>query len=335
MYEKRIRIFVIFSLLLLAVCVLRLAQMQLITASTVQNEIADLKRRRGQSEQFKTLRGRILDREGNVLAMDQARFWIYVDYELSCFMDDRVRQAILLRAAEAGEPDTARAEAEKEIREKIEDLRNIVDKCSQFKAVETWAIEQDIQKINDEIWDIRMVYAWRKAFPNSEVRAHYDSIGKSVPASEARADFEEKLPDPNERLSLVGKADIIEMRESRPLLELKTDDDIFAAQLEFMDTEGVEIQSSERRLYPYDTVAAQTIGWVGIASQDSEKAFFAEEKLASYLTDEVCGKVGVEYVCEAILRGRRGEVVKDIDGVLENEIKTDFGDDVRLTLDIE
>jgi hypothetical protein len=85
-------------------------------------------------------------------------------------MDDRVRQAILLRAAEAGEPDTARAEAEKEIREKIEDLRNIVDKCSQFKAVETWAIEQDIQKINDEIWDIRMVYAWRKAFPNSKSR---------------------------------------------------------------------------------------------------------------------------------------------------------------------
>ncbi|MHC4570205.1 MAG: penicillin-binding transpeptidase domain-containing protein [Planctomycetota bacterium] len=143
------------------------------------------------------------------------------------------------------------------------------------------------------------------------------------------------MPDPNERLSLVGKADIIEMRESRPLLELKTDDDIFAAQLEFMDTEGIHISSNEQRLYPYSSVAAQTIGWVGGAGE-RDKPFFAEEKLAAYLTGEMCGRrPGVEYVCEAILRGRRGEVVKDIDGVLENEIDTKFGKDISLTLDIE
>jgi hypothetical protein len=45
MYEKRIRYFVVFSLLLLAVCVLRLAQMQLLNTSDVQNKIADLKHR--------------------------------------------------------------------------------------------------------------------------------------------------------------------------------------------------------------------------------------------------------------------------------------------------
>ena len=336
MYEKRIRIFVVFSSLLLLVCVLRLAQMQLLTASSVQHEIAELKRRRGQSEQFKTLRGRILDRNGNVLAMDQARFQVHIDYELSCFLDDRVRRAMLLKAAGGSEPETAVAKADEKIREKIEDLRHIIDKCAQFKAVEPWVIENDIQIINDDVWDQRVFHAWRKSFPNSEVFAHYQSINKSVPLSKAKADFEEKLPDPNERLRLAGKVDIIEMHGSSALLELETDDDIFAAQFEFVDTEGIHILPDEQRTYPYGSAAAQTIGWLGIASQDSDKAFFAEEKLASYLTDEVCGRrPGVEYVCEAILRGRRGEEARDIDGRLMSETLTDFGKDVSLTLDIE
>lgn len=335
MYERRIRIFVVFSLLMLTVCVLRLAQMQLLTASSVQHEIAELKRRRGQSEQFKTLRGRILDRNDNVLAMDQARFWIHIDYELSRFLDDRVRRAMFLKAAGGSEPETARAKADEKIREKIEDLRHIIDKCAQFKAVEPWVIENDIQKINDEMWKQRVFQAWHKELPDSEILDDYDSI-LSVPRSRAIAEFESVLTDPNERLRLVSKIDLAEMHESSPLLELKTDDDIFAAQFEFMDTEGIDILPDEQRIYPYDSAAAQTIGWVGIASQDSDKAFFAEEKLASYLTDEVCGRgPGVEYVCEAVLRGRRGEEVRDIDDRLMSETPTDFGRDVSLTLDIE
>jgi len=336
MYEKRIRIFVVFSLLLLAVCVLRLAQMQLLSASSVQNEITELKLRRGQSKQFKTIRGRILDRNGKVLATDQARFWVHIDYELSCFLDERVRRGMRLIAAAKAEPETVVAKADEIIREKIEDLRHIVDKCAQFKGVESWAISQDIQSINDEVWDLRIVQAWRKKFPGSKVRRYYDSINRSVPISKARADFEQNLPDPNKRLMLVSKVNITEMHESRPLLELKTDDDIFAAQLEFMGTEGIDIVCKEQRVYPYRSVAAQTIGWVGPAMQKSDEEFFAEDKLARYLTGEVCGKrPGIEYVCEAILRGRRGEEATDIDGQLTSDIDTQPGKDVKLTLDIE
>lgn len=336
MYEKRIRYFVVFSLLLLAVCVLRLAQMQLLSGSDVQNEIAELKRRRGQSKQFKTLRGRILDRNDNVLATDEARFWVDIDYELSRFLDERVRRGMLLIAEGRVERETAVAEADEIIREKIEDLCHIIDKCAQFKAVEFWAISLEIQSINDKVWNLRIVQAWRKKFPNSKVRRYYDSINRSVPVSKAKADFEQTLPDPNERLMLISKVDITEMHESKPLLELKTDDDIFAAQLEFMDTEGIDIVSKEQRVYPYRSVAAQTIGWVGPATQAREKEFFAEEKLATYLTGELCGRgPGIEYVCEAILRGRRGEDATDIDGKLTIRTRTEFGKDVKLTLDIE
>ena len=336
MYEKRIRVFVVFSLLLLAVCVLRLAHMQLLSASSVQHEITELKRRRGQYEQFKTVRGRILDRNDNVLATDRPQFWLHIDYEISCFLDRRVQDAMLLRASKKVDPEAASAKVDDTISDNADGLRQIIDKCAQFKAVEPGVISREIQSINERVWNLRIMRAWRKEFPNSELLGYYKSIGRSVPISKARADFEQKVPDPNERLTLISKVDIIEMHQSNPLLELKTDDDIFAAQLEFMDTKGIHMSAKEQRFYPYGSVAAQTIGWVGPATQESEKEFFAEDKLASYRDGEVCGRTpGVEYVCEAVLRGRRGEEATDIDGQLMVDTPTQFGKDVKLTLDIE
>jgi penicillin-binding protein 2 len=335
MYNRRVKIFVIFSLLLLAVCLLRLAQMQLLTASSVQSEIAELKRQRGQSQQLQTIRGRILDRNFKVLALDEARFWVQINYELSSFLDERVRKAMLAGAATRRDSDVAVAKVDEEIREKLEDLQLIIEKCAQFKAVEPSVIWYEIEKINDYVWDRRMFQAWRKNFPNSEVFENYDSI-ISIPISEAIADFKRKQPDPDKRDELASKVDILEMHENWPLLELKTDDDVFAAQLEFMDTEGVAILPKGHRFYPYGSVAAQTIGWVGLATQKQDKELFENDKLLSYLAGEVCGREdGVEYVCEAVLRGKRGELSHDIDGQLTSRTETKFGDDVKLTLDIE
>ncbi len=335
MYNRRVKIFVIFSLLLLAICLLRLAQMQLLTASSVQHEIAELKRQRGQSKQLKTIRGRILDRNGMVLAMDEARFWVHINYKLSSFLDERVLKARLAGAAARRDSDVAVAKIHEQNREKLEDLQLIIEKCSQFKAVEPSVIWDEIQKINEYVWDQRMFQAWHRKFPNSEVLDDYGSIN-SVPISRAIADFKAKQPDPNKRAELASKIDILEMHEDWPLLELKTDDDVFAAQLEFMDTEGLQILPKGHRFYPYGSVAAQTIGWVGPATQQQDKELFANDELLSYLDGEVCGREdGVEYVCEAVLRGRRGELSHDIDGQLTSRTDTQFGKDVKLTLDIE
>jgi penicillin-binding protein 2 len=336
MYNRRVKIFVIFSLLFLAVYLLRLAQMQLLTASSVQNEIAELKQQRGQSEQLQTIRGRILDRKDRVLAVDEARFWVHINYNLSSFLDERVRKAILAEAAARRDSDVAVPKVDEEIHEKLEDLQLIIEKCSQFKAVEPSVIWNEIQKINDYVWDQRMFQAWRKNFPKSEVVEKYDSIIISIPFPEAIADFMAKEPDPNKRVELASKVDILEMHKDWPLLELKTDDDVFAAQLEFMDTEGLQILPKGHRFYPYGSVAAQTIGWVGPATQQQDKELFEDDRLLSYLEGEVCGREdGVEYVCETVLRGRRGELSHDIDGQLTSQTDTLFGKEVKLTLDIE
>jgi len=286
--------------------------MQLLSNSFYSDEIAKLKR--GGSRPLKTVRGRVLDRKHRVLAVDEPQFQLCISYTLTSFADQRIVRSKLLKAARRSNPDEAKAKVREKIHAKLEDLQQIIDKCTYF-GLERVAIEDRIREINNEIWSLRTYLAWKRNYPNLA--------------------FEQAVPDANDRLSLAAEVDIAEMHKSWPLLELDTNDDVFTAQLEFSDFNDVEILPKAQRSYPYGSVAAQTIGWVGLPQKD-DKELFANDKLSSYLDDEVCGRrPGVEYVCETILRGRRGQEIYDIDRELINRTETRFGKDVSLTLDIE
>ena len=230
-------------------------------------------------------------------------------------------------------------EVHKQVDDKRQDLERILDKCSRFGRSRE-QIEAKIKEGNDQVWNLRTFLCWRRLNPDSALLAKYDNQAERVPLSEAVAELELQFPDPAERYKRIAKVqDIEEMGKDLSLVELKTEDDVFAAQLEFrefMDMDEVQILPTGHRYYPYRSAAAQTIGWVGQATQPRDVKAFADDPLASYLTGEVCGREdGVEYVCENILRGRRGEIVHDIDGQLVRETETEFGRDVQLTLDIE
>jgi penicillin-binding protein 2 len=313
MYDKRVKIFIAIVTVLLLVCMMRLVEMQLLSDSSLQDAIAELKR--GQSRQLKTIRGKILDRKERNLAVDEPRFQLSIDYKLSCLLDERIRKARLLRAARQDSSETTLPKVQEKLQAGVENLQQIINKCTRFGQTYT-DIESRIQQINDQIWNLRQYLAWKRNYPDVE--------------------FEQAVPDPNNRLLMIDKVNITEMHKSWPLLDLKTDDDVFAAQVEFMDIEEVHIQPIGERFYPYGSTAAQTIGWVGPATQQQDLQLFANDRLARYLDDEVCGREdGVEYVCETILRGRRGELVYDIDRQLTHRTETQFGKDVQLTLDIE
>lgn len=333
MYNKRVKIFVFGSVALLLVGVLRLVQMQLLADSTLQDEIAELKRQSGLSRQLKTIRGQILDRQGRVLAADGPRFQICINYQLASFLDDRVVQARKTKAsADATNPSLY--EFVREVDTRREDLKQIIKKCAGF-GLSRGQVEDRIRTLNDTVWKLRTFLAWYRNDPEPNLIEKYGGV-ISVPLSEAIADFERRVPEAR-RHDLIAKVDDIpEMDKNQPLLELETDDDIFAAQVEFMDINDVQILPKAYRYYPYGPVAAQTIGWVGLATQERDKGLFENDRLASYLKGEVCGREdGVEYVCESILRGRRGEQVHDIDGRLVSDTEAEFGNDVTLTLDIE
>jgi penicillin-binding protein 2 len=334
MYNRRIVILVVVIAVMLAICLLRLGDMQLLSTSFYREQVAQLRVQKGSNQQVRTLRGRILDRNGKELATDEVKFWLAINYELSRFLDERVRQAMAIEVI-SKRPDANLAVIEQEFENRLNDLELLTAKCSQFGMSRADVLSR-LQQINDKIWNLRTFLAWARNGPNVEILEKYDRNLNNVPLSAAIADFEKNYPDPRDRLRMTAKVnDIAEIKRVWPVVELKTDDDVFAARVEFLDVNGVEVLAKGERVYPYGSTAAQTIGWVGPPRQQ-DKELFADDRLASYLDDELCGREdGVEYVCEPILRGKRGELVYDIDRELIRRTEAQFGQDVRLTIDIE
>jgi penicillin-binding protein 2 len=338
MFGRRIKIFILLSTLPMLLFILRLAQLQLVSHPFYLKRIAELKLQEGVSRQLRTIRGKILDRKGRILATDEPQFQLHINYNLCSVLDERVRQATLLRAYNKATPATVKNVLSKErqqLDDKLAKLNKIIDKCTYFGR-EREDIEQDINDINNKIWNLRTFLAWRRNDPDPKIVEKYNGRFSDVPLSVAIREFEKKFPDQNQRLLKIEEIkDIPKMNRPWRLLDLKTDADVFDAQLEFIDIDGIEILPESRRIYPYASVAAQTIGWVGLP-QPKDKQLLADDKLSSYLSDEVCGREdGIEYICEAVLRGRRSEEVYDIDQQLVSRTETEFGKDVSITLDIE
>ena len=336
MYGKRIKIFVALSLAVLIICVLRLAQMQLLPNPRVYDKIAELELQRGLSCMLNTLRGRILDRKGKILASDELCYQLNISYKLCCYADERVIRAKILLAQQKSQKPDAETIVRAEIANAVSVLQQVINKCTLLGATRE-EIENKIKNINDRLWNLRMFLAWVRNSPTPALIEKYDNQITRVPFSEALADFEAKFPDNDQRLVLALQVeDIAEMNKMWPLLDLKTEDDTFAAQVEFMDIEGVEVIPRSKRIYPYDSAACQTIGWVGPVTQEADKQLFADDRFSRYLSDELCGREdGVEYVCEAILRGKRGEAIYDANGLRIESVQPQFGKDIQLTLDIE
>jgi len=330
MFENRIKIFVTACAVFLLLCVFRLMQMQLLKRAVFREKIAELKLEHGRHRQLKTIRGKILDRNDRILADNRLGFQLHIYYRLTCFWDERVRWVEQLKASQRGNSQ----KLERQIEDRLEDLKLIIDKCEQFGLDKT-QIEAKIRTLNEKVWTLRTFLAWARNKPDPAIIEEYGNRITAVPAKVAISDFNKKFHSEEKRIRLISDVSVEDVDQSLQLLELKTDGDIFTAQLEFSGIDGVKILPQTQRVYKYGSVAAQTIGWVGPAQPEDEK-LFGEDRLLRYLAGEVCGREdGTEYVCEAILRGKRGQLVYDIDQRLRSHSETKFGQDVKLTLDIE
>ena len=333
MYSKRIKILISLILIMVAIISARLVQMQLISASTFQSEISKLKLQRTETKQFKTIRGKIIDRNGQILAESYPKFQLNISYDLCSALDQRLidtELAELKQKQEITEDDII--QTQQQLRQKKELTQDIIIRCANF-GISPEDIHQQIDKINDKVWNMRYFLAWARNNPSKELIEKYGSIG-DVPFSIASEDFE-KNHSLTERLILTKKVDdIAEMKIPYNLLELNTNNDIFSAQLEFMNIkEGLDIVPSSQRIYPYNSTACQLIGWVG---PENDSNLFDDDKLLEYKQGDFSGKrPGIEYVCEPILRGRRGNELYDIDKQLIRRTQSQLGSDVTLTIDIE
>jgi penicillin-binding protein 2 len=313
MYNRRLKIFVFLCFLFAAVCIARLAYIQLNPHSAWQSQLEKIYA--AKSKELPALRGKILDRNGKVLAADEAKFALCIDYQFARLADERFWKVQLLRKLVSSNAQ----DASETIREKFADdfntLNEIIHKCTQFRNLTAEQVKAQInQQINEPIWQLRYYLAWKRRCPQQE--------------------FETAVPDANERLLLAAEVDVAEMHQFQELFKLENDDEVFAAQLKFLETSGVEIRPRAERYYPFKSSASQLIGWVRPAGP-ADNQDFGEDELERYMHGETIGFCGVEYVCEPHLRGRRGKIVYNIDREIVSATETQFGGDVKLTIDID
>ncbi len=329
MYDQRIKVFFAVAAPLLLVCLGRLIQMQLQPRSELDQRIETLKGH--YYEELNTVRGSILDRNKCELARDEVHWKLVVSYwELTKYQDPNLQTVLLNRARNP--------QALKSVETKLAKYQGLIDelvnRCATFGQSRSETLAQ-IEGINTKIWDQRLHFAWRQNCKNSPLGLKYQGRLGAVPLPEAKKDFIEQFPQRSQRLEEIGCVAIKEMKWDYPLLEL-SQEQVAYAQQEFSDIPGVSIKPVAERVYPYRTAAAQLIGWTGSAQPAHLQKLFAHDPLARYLNGEICGRMdGVEYVCEAVLRGRRGQEVTDIDGEISHKTDTRIGQNVTLTLDIQ
>lgn len=314
MYNKRLKIFALFCGLIALVCIIRLGSIQLNSRSVWQGQLEKI--RTGTNKVLPALRGRILDRNGKVLAVNEARFALCIDYKYARLADERFWQAeVQSDIRKYGDSDDLAEKIRTEYAEDFNNLNKIILKCAEFTNQTFEQVKTQInEQINEPVWQLRYYLAWKRKCPTEK--------------------FEIAVPDGNDRLVLASYIDVAEMHQSQELFKFKNDDEVLAAQLKFIDTPGVEIQSGSERIYPYKNSAALLIGWVRLANPADNENFADNEDLR-YMTGEVTGLCGVEYVCEPFLRGKRGKIVYNIDNEITSKTETTFGGDVKLTIDID
>lgn len=332
MYGRRLRIFITICLVLVTVALGRLAQLQLLHRQEYMKKIEALRYKA--PIQLPTVRGKILDCKGRILAQDKPRFYIYLNYQLTRVLDHRWQQAqYQRRTSEDKKPEQLEKELRDEYENEIANLYHIIGTCAELLDVPEYTIEEKIQDINDKLWNLRTFFAWGKYRPDPELVKKYDKWYK-VPLIEALLDFRKTVPDRKERISRANNIDILEMYHDYRVVELDNEDDVLSARISFIDIDDVRISAESARHYPYNSTASQIIGWVRPVGA-RQRHLFSQDELASYQDRETAGFRGVEYVCETVLRGRRGKVEYNKDMELIERTETRFGSDVQLTIDAE
>ena len=117
------------------------------------------------------------------------------------------------------------------------------------------------------------------------------------------------------------------------------DDQVYYLQEHASEFPGVQIQQTYLRDYPYQSLAAQVLGYVGEISPQELKA--KQQQKADYRMGDKIGKSGVEATLDGYLRGVSGAAQIRVDslghpqGPLEIRRDARPGTAVRLTLDIK
>ena len=301
-----------------------------------------------------TVRGRILDRKGRVLAYDRPAFDLEVDYALIV-------------------GDWATREAARVARERAGERWNALDVTDREALIDA---ELPVAQARiDALWD---EIAVALDADRAELDERRQRITQTVERM-ASAVWERRLEQRREELSRDRETAVEVTLEDvkTPLREQVTAHTVatgvvgeraFALRRLAENHEGVEVVPGGRRTYPFERVVVDVdrssfppplreegsstesvevagvgthlLGWMrGVFAEDTEARPRVESETGlvdrgHYRPGDLVGSTGVESARENELRGLRGRVVTHRDTGVEEVVSPVNGGDVRLTIDV-
>ncbi|MEM6314589.1 MAG: penicillin-binding transpeptidase domain-containing protein, partial [Planctomycetota bacterium] len=289
-----------------------------------------------------TTRGRILDRNGNVLAKDGPEMDAAVDYRVLGVEPDE--QWLKWRAYNRLKRDPALwkkyLDADRAKRDELWEaektaLRGELADMWRILAEATGTDPADIDDARREI--LSKVHARRTFIAETRYRAALSEWEATDPPGWWRRWLLGENHDPPAADEFDETIDeelqhhvVLEAIPGAARVEL-------ARQLRRFEG-ALVLQTTQRREYPFGDVAAHVIGVLGQVSRtDLDADPEPGERRRRYFQNDLIGKGGLEQIAERRLRGTRGVIEREMgDGAWELADQTPGlpGDDVRTTLDI-
>ncbi len=294
MFKSRLTSLLIFFAVAGGAVAARLTQLQLVDAADYRTAAAETLRRRPQTLPF--VRGRILDRLGQVLAADEATWDVCVDYAI---------------IAAGSTPDAA----------DVKPYLRIARAWPRFQGATDDQISIALQRDVEQTW--RALAAF-DGVPIAEIHQRRDEIHRRVQRIREIVAAYWQFVQP-----------VREEREAHPLVAALPESRQIDAREAFAGFAWVDVRSSSKRLQPGGAAFTHLVGRVGPVDQETLKEDpSATDPFARYLATDVYGVTGVERIAEQRLRGRRGQLLRDRAGeIVESELsEPENGEDVRLTV---
>ena len=304
MYKNRLKVFIAAVILMFVGVVLRLGYLQIVKGDDYRLQYEEMLRN---TKSLPALRGRILDRNGYILAYDEPCYSLYLDYRLMTSNEKWARRQVRAIARELSLSDD-RAE-----------------KVFRLRVDTTWRLaRQAAEKARSRDMGVRELSP-------SQAAAAWEDLQSTISRIIWRMKRQEKIVGMTVRGQRQAHRVVSGLDEATNVdLSLKVD-----------KTVGASVRPDNRRRYPYRSTACHIIGFTTqVWKEDIERhnispaegGWFARNEV-NYRDGDKIGRAGIEMMSEQYLRGKRGYRISQDRKIAEDHPAAQ-GQDVHLTIDI-
>src|SRR5688500_585392 len=351
MFERRLKIFLTILLLVTGAMLLRAVQLQVFGRSYWQEQAAESMRK---SRLIETTRGMIFDAKGRAIAQDVACTDAAVDFRAVIEPPDPTwlkAQAIARVRRNLGDgywkvsadERTERIDKQKlVVKSDLDEMwRVLAEELARAgkpegNSVSAAELATALEKIEDtrraivERVQMRRRYVWYSKYRDA-VREQKDVVAPWY--SKWLSDDQADGPDVDNFTEDVG-----EQEAPHPILHNISSDAYIRLKKSRQKYPGLTLIPGANRDYPFANVASHVVGRLSQVMREDviKDPNLGRDELREYQKNDLIGRTGLEALCEPVLRGSRGQVVRAVGDATEiARTESTAGANVRTSIDME